>query len=72
MAAELEQLKQLTQVTWDGQVLSKTARDSLVKTGLADRFGGYNFITKKGVRWLVEVNMLTTNGKLFRGGRDGK
>lgn len=47
---ELEQLEILgKQHVWDGNVLSKGARDALVTYGLADRWNGMNFITKAGM-----------------------
>lgn len=52
----LEQLKQLTKVTWDGNLICKSDRDNLVKIGLADRLEGFNFITKKGLKYLIDLD----------------
>lgn len=57
----VEQLLQLMKVTWDGDLISKSCRDELVKKGLAQRAAGYNMITEKGIinvlvpklRWFV-------------------
>ena len=45
----IEQLTQLTQVTWDGDLISKSDRDLLVKCGYADKINGLNFITVSGI-----------------------
>jgi len=55
MSANLEQLKQLTSVTWDGNLISKTARDELVKTGLVARVKGFNYITEDGIKTLLSL-----------------
>ena len=36
--------------TWDGNLISKTARTRLVRAGLADQHKGYNFPTLDGIR----------------------
>jgi hypothetical protein len=54
----IEQLKQLTTVTWDGDLISKSEQESLEKTGLVQRAYGFNFITKKGVEYLVNLGIL--------------
>jgi hypothetical protein len=46
-----EQLLQLFDgVTYDGDLISKDARNALVLEGLADRTKGYNFLTCAGVQ----------------------
>jgi hypothetical protein len=48
-----DQLMQLMFLTWDGDLISKSDRDQLVKKGLAVRFGnGWNIITETGVAFL--------------------
>ena len=55
----IEQLRQLITCTWDGNLISKYDRDQLVKAGLAERAnGGWNFITAKGVEYLVTLGYL--------------
>lgn len=54
----IEQLKQLTTTTWDGNLLAKAYRDDLVKAGLAQRAYGYNWLTEKGVEYLVNLHLL--------------
>ncbi len=39
--------------TWDGNLVSKTQRDALVSSGLADRWNGWNFLTQEGVEAAV-------------------
>ena len=54
----LEALAQLLTATWDGNLMSKDARDRLVKCGLAQRHLGYNWVTIKGVQYLVDFGAL--------------
>lgn len=54
----IEQLQQLCTVTWDGNLIAKSYRDELVKAKLAARFAGYNFITPKGLTYLIELRLL--------------
>ena len=58
MSGEIEQLQQLTKVTWDGNLISKDARSQLRKKGYVDSINGWNFLTKKGVKTLVELRLL--------------
>lgn len=55
---QIEQLEQLKTVTWDGDLIGKSTRDDLVKNGLAQRGHGYNWITEKGVEYLVTLGAL--------------
>lgn len=52
---ELDVLRALfmTGPLWDGNVPSKTGRNSLVEKGLADRVDGFTFLTRKGVVLMV-------------------
>lgn len=43
---------------WDGNLISKSARDSLVDDGLLTRTKGFQFLTEKGVATLVELGLL--------------
>ena len=54
----IEQLKQLATATWDGNLLSKQYRDELVKAGLVQRAHGYNWITEKGLEYLVNLRLI--------------
>jgi hypothetical protein len=58
MNGSIEQLKQLTSCTWDGNLLSKSDRDELVKSGLAQRGYGWNWITKEEVAYLIRLQLL--------------
>ena len=54
-----EVLMQLTTVTWDGNLLSKSTRDWLIERGLAQRFGsGWNWLTAKGVEYCETLHIL--------------
>ena len=54
----IEQLQQLCRVTWDGNLISKTARDNLVKIGYATRGNGFNVITPLGIQVLNNLKLL--------------
>lgn len=55
----IEQLQLLCMLTWDGNLISKSYRDDLVKAGLAQRFnGGFNLITAKGIEYLFDLHLL--------------
>jgi hypothetical protein len=55
----LEQLKQLTTITWDGELISKSNTNYLHKHGLITRTaGGWNIINKKGIQSLIEIGAL--------------
>lgn len=56
--AEEEVLSQLRTATWDGNVASKTARDTLNSRGLIVRFNGWQIVSKEGLA------VLETLGKL--------
>jgi hypothetical protein len=51
-------LMQLMQVTWDGDLISKSTRTWLVEAGLAARHNGWNMITPKGVLYLLELGLI--------------
>lgn len=56
----IEQLMQLTRLTWDGDLISKKDRSKLVGNGLAKRIeGGYNIITEKGVEYLTVLGFIS-------------
>jgi hypothetical protein len=48
----IEQLQQLTHLTFDGDLIGKSTRNELVKLGLVYRFNGWNLITKEGIEYL--------------------
>lgn len=54
----LEQLHILLKVTFDGDLISKDARDHLVKAGLVQRYNGWNWVTQKGVEYLENLRLL--------------
>lgn len=56
--SRIEQLVQLRTVTWDGDLISKSERDALVKCGYVERCCGYNFINAEGVKVLVNLGAL--------------
>ncbi len=43
--------------TWDGNLPSKSGRDSLVRDGLAFQFDGWQSLTEKGVRAGLALGM---------------
>lgn len=57
--SEEEQLLQLCRIVWDGDLISKSDRDSLVEKGFAQRIdGGFNFITADGVQYLRNAGLI--------------
>jgi predicted transcriptional regulator len=56
----IAQLQQLTSLTWDGDLIGKSYRDELVKSGYAQRFnGGWNIITAEGVKLLSNLQFIS-------------
>ena len=55
---QIEQLEQLKTVTCDGNLIASETRDQLVKNGLVERAHGWNWITAKGVEYLVTLGSL--------------
>lgn len=51
----VQQLLQLRLVTEDGDLISKAYRDDLVKSGLAQRHRGHNWITPKGLDYIIDL-----------------
>lgn len=43
---------------WDGNLISKAARDVLEAEGLIERSGGFQFLSAKGVQLLVVLGYL--------------
>jgi hypothetical protein len=58
MNAQIEQLKQLATVTWDGNLICSHERDALVKSGLVLRVAGWNLLSAKGVEYLIDLNLI--------------
>jgi hypothetical protein len=56
----LAQLDQLITVTWDGNLLSKDARDELVRRGLVQRHHGWNWLTREGIELAEHYKFLKT------------
>lgn len=54
----IESLLQLTRLTWDGDIISKSDRDFLIRSGLAQRNNGYSMVTPKGIQYLVDLNLI--------------
>jgi len=60
MSDRTETLKHLATSgpVWDGNLISKTDRDELVRAGWVDRYGGWNFLTLQGVATAVSLGIL--------------
>ena len=54
----MEQLVQLTTVTWDGDLICKSDRDELVKCGYAEKINGFNLITANGIIALSNLGII--------------
>lgn len=56
---EIEQLSYIAaQPVWDGNLISKEARDELVKAGYVARMCGWNFLTHLGIQTCVGLGIL--------------
>lgn len=59
MNARIDQLQQLAKgPVWDGNLISKTDRDELVRAGYASRINGWNIITDNGVIVCCNLGLL--------------
>ena len=54
----IEQLMQLTSCTLDRDLISKVDRDALVRIGLVNSGYGWNWISNRGVEYLVNLCLL--------------
>ena len=54
----LEQLLQLTSLTWDGDLISKAHAHELWQKGLVDKVNGFYFITKEGIEILDKLKII--------------
>ena len=54
----LEQLYQLRNLTWDGNLISKGDRDKLFDKGLIIKSSGYQVINEAGISILESLEML--------------
>ena len=50
--AECEVLRQCMHPVWDGNVASKSARDSLFRKGIIVRFNGWQIVSEQGLAML--------------------
>ncbi len=55
---ELEALRQLRTATWDGNLISKTARSELVHRGFAVKWNGWQVISAEGLAILETLGEL--------------
>lgn len=55
--------------TWDGDVPSKSGRDQLVRLGLAERYEGYQWLTREGVEAAVDAEFGLRKEKWLRTAR---
>jgi hypothetical protein len=54
----LEQLKQLINTTWDGDLISKSERNKLREQGLVTSCEGFNVVTAEGLKRLTELRLI--------------
>ena len=55
----VSQLQQLTSLTWDGDLIGKIERNTLVERGLAQKMNnGWNIITPMGVEYLQGLGFI--------------
>lgn len=55
---EIEALRQLKTATWDGNLISKSARSALVKKGLVIEFNGWQVVSQEGLAVLETLGYL--------------
>ncbi|MEJ8308570.1 hypothetical protein [Agrobacterium larrymoorei] len=60
MADRTETLKHLATkgLVWDGDLISKTDRDELMRTDHVQRCNGWNFLTMKGAAACIELGLV--------------
>ena len=54
----LEQLLQLLQITFDGDLINKTERDKLQQMGYCTKSSGFNIITPEGIKLLYDSGLI--------------
>lgn len=63
----LSQLEALLQIfkrtTWDGDLIGKRQKNDLVELGFVEKSHGFNFITRAGIEYLHENNMIGYYGQ---------
>ena len=52
--------------TWDGDVPSKVGRDQLVRLGLAERYEGYQWLTRDGVEGAINDGLAQAKDEYWR------
>jgi len=57
-SVQLEALKQLKCATWDGDLVSKSARSDLLRKGLAVKFNGWQVASLEGLAILETLGLL--------------
>ncbi len=58
----MEQLLQLVVITRDRDLISKKHMADLVKTGCTQKVGNWNMLTPKGLRLLIDLNLVDPGG----------
>lgn len=58
IGGKLETLIQCMQITFDGDLISKSDRNDYFKKGLIAKSYGFNIITKKGIKYLDELGII--------------
>ena len=55
---DLEQLKQLVNTTWDGDLISKDSTKRLREKCLVTSWNGFNVITQNGLKMLCDLGQI--------------
>ena len=58
IGGQLETLIECLQITWDGDLISKSDRDDYVNKGLIAHINGYNIVTAKGIEYLEQIGII--------------
>ena len=57
-SGDIECLIQLLRITWDGDLIGKSARDKWVEKGYAARADGFQIITAAGIKHLNNIGAI--------------
>lgn len=55
---KLEQLKQLVNATWDGDLICKRDTKELREQGFVTSWNGFSVVTKEGLKLLTDLNLM--------------
>jgi hypothetical protein len=54
------QLLQLLRIVWDGDLMNKSAKNTLRESGFINCKNGYNIINEKGIEYLIKAKLISS------------